>query len=176
MQWQSLHPGPPAWNSRAQKLPSPSICLLLLHHHCRRKGCSFNTALLSRRRIVISSHNPFPPFQPCFVTHGALSSRVLLEFLFLPHRYKLLWNIFQIQQSTELRSSAAVSCPAGVPGHTAPHLALASRNQSVPGHRAVREHSRQRHHLCWQLWHQAWNSGICWHSMLPPPALHAHPH
>lgn len=122
----------------------PSVCFCSI----TTEGCSFNTALLSRRRIVISSHNPFPPFQPCFVTHGALSSRVLLEFLFLPHRYKLLWNIFQIQQSTELRSSAAVSCPAGVPGHTAPHLALASRNQSVPGHRAVWEHSRQRRHLC----------------------------
>lgn len=90
----------------------------------------------------------FPLFSHVLLHVGPCPRRALLEFLFLPYRYELLGNIFQIQQSTELRCSAAASCPAGVPGHTAPHLAWASRNQSILGHRAVREHSRRRHHLC----------------------------
>lgn len=76
MHWQSLHPGPPAWNGGARKLPSPSICLLLLHHRSQCTGRSSNTSLLSRRRIaffVCTFFLPVSPLQTCLGTCEAFS-------------------------------------------------------------------------------------------------------
>lgn len=121
----------------------PSVCFCSQY-----TGRSSNTSLLSRRRIAFLVAHSFSRFK-----------HVLWHGRPFPWWAQLGWpgNIFQIQQPPELRCSAAacflwdLHFQPGCPGITV----------SSVGHRAVWKHSQWRHHLCWQLQHPAWNSGIC---------------
>lgn len=123
MHWQSLHPGPPAWNGGAWKLRlRPSVCF------CSITAPGAQGAPVTR----LYSSEEESPFR-CTVLFP-LSNHVLLHERPSPQRtlLGLPGNIFQIRQSPELGCSAAApSSPTGNSEQAAPHPASMSRNRSV---------------------------------------------
>lgn len=114
---------------------------------------------------------PWFPFSPVFVTHGASSSASTAAVSVLTSQ---IWVALEhiSDRAVARAEEAAASCPTGDSEQAALHPGSMSRNHSVLSWSlncvgALTE----RHHLCWQLWHQAWNTGICWCPSLPPLCL-----
>lgn len=152
MHCQSLDPGPPPRNDRAQKVPSPSICLFVcLHHPPRCTGALRVTTQPNKHAFFSLPVLPFSVFFFFFVKGEASS----------PKRarwdYPLTRRKWQRPQPQHLAADFFQRDIFSVQASQHPLL--------------VMEHSQQRHHLCRQLQHQAGNAGICRHpSSTPPPA------